>query len=165
MKNFDCITPNKEHLLICFFLCLALGLYADEKIDSIKAKEAPVVSDTILRSIQYPTNALILPGVVVYGKYPKMKIKPFKNKMEQELALSPSSGFNPLGFIYWMLKLIPQKHKKMETAKEKNQRILSEWDKYIAPAEKKRLIFLRAYSINGGSCIVVARGMCYRKGI
>ena len=102
-----------------------------------KAKEAPVVSDTILRSIQYPTNALILPGVVVYGKYPKMKIKPFKNKMEQELALSPSSGFNPLAFIYWMLKLIPQKHKKMETAKEKNQRILSEWDKYIAPAEKK----------------------------
>ena len=80
MKNFDCITPNKEHLLICFFLCLALGLYADEKIDSIKAKEAPVVSDTVLRSIQYPTNALILPGVVVYGKYPKMKIKPFKNK-------------------------------------------------------------------------------------
>jgi len=58
MKNFDCITPNKEHLLICFFLCLALGLYADEKIDSIKAKEAPVVSDTVLRSIQYPTNAL-----------------------------------------------------------------------------------------------------------
>ena len=51
MKNFDCITPNKEHLLICFFLCLALGLYADEKIDSIKAKEAPVVSDTVLRSI------------------------------------------------------------------------------------------------------------------
>ena len=92
MKNFDCITPNKEHLLICFFLCLALGLYADEKIDSIKAKEAPVVSDTVL---------------------------------------------NPLAFIYWMLKLIPQKHKKMETAKEKNQRILSEWDKYIAPAEKK----------------------------
>ena len=137
MKNFDCITPNKEHLLISFFLCLALGLYADEKIDSIKAKEAPVVSDTILRSIQYPTNTLILPGVVVYGKYPKMKIKPFKNKMEQELALSPSSGFNPLAFIYWMLKLIPQKHKKMETAKEKNQRILSEWDKYIAPAEKK----------------------------
>lgn len=66
-----------------------------------------------------------------------MKIKPFKNKMEQELALSPSSGFNPLAFIYWMFKLIPQKHKKMETAKEKNQRILSEWDKYIAPAEKK----------------------------
>ena len=65
MKNFDCITPNKEHLLICFFLCLALGLYADEKIDSIKAKEVPVVSDTVLRSIQYPTNTLILPGVVV----------------------------------------------------------------------------------------------------
>ena len=79
--------------MICFFLCLALGLYADEKIDSIKAKEAPVVSDTVLRSIQYPTNALILPGVVVFGKYPKMQIKPFKNKMEQELALSPSSGF------------------------------------------------------------------------
>ena len=70
MKNFDFITPNKENLLICFFLCLALGLYADEKIDSIKAKEVPVVSDTVLRSIQYPTNALILPGVVVFGNYP-----------------------------------------------------------------------------------------------
>ena len=137
MKNFDCITPNKEHLLICFFLCLTLGLYADEKIDSIKAKEAPVVSDTVLRSIQYPTNALILPGVVVYGKYPKMKIKPFKNKMEQELALSPSRGFNPLGFLLLLLNRIPHKHKNMETAKEKNQRILSEWDRYIAPAEKK----------------------------
>lgn len=137
MKNFDCITPNKEHLLICLFLCLALGLYADEKIDSIKAKEAPVVSDTVLRSIQYPSNALILPGVVVYGKYPKMKIKPFKNKMEQELALSPSRGFNPLGFLLLLLNRLPQKHKKMETAKEKNQRILSEWDRYIAPAEKK----------------------------
>lgn len=137
MKNFDCITSNKEHLLICFFLCLALGLYADEKIDSIKAKEAPVVSDTVLRSIQYPTNALILPGVVVYGKYPKMKIKPFKNKMEQELALSPSRGFNPLGFLLLLLNRLPHKHKNMETAKEKNQRILSEWDRYIAPAEKK----------------------------
>ena len=137
MKNFDCITSNKEHLLICFFLCLALGLYADEKIDSIKAKEVPVVSDTVLRSIQYPTNALILPGVVVYGKYPKMKIKPFKNKMEQELALSPSRGFNPLGFLLLLLNQIPHKHKNMETAKEKNQRILSEWDRYIAPAEKK----------------------------
>lgn len=137
MKNFDCITPNKEHLLICFFLCLALGLYADEKIDSIKATETSVVSDTVLRSIQYPTNALILPGVVVYGKYPKMKIKPFKNKMEQELALSPSRGFNPLGFLFLLLNQIPHKHKNMETAKEKNQRILSEWDRYIAPAEKK----------------------------
>ena len=137
MKNFDCITPNKEHLLICFFLCLTLGLYADEKIDSIKAKEVPVVSDTVLRSIQYPSNALILPGVVVYGKYPKMKIKPFKNKMEQELALSPSRGFNPLGFLLLLLNRIPHKHKNMETAKEKNQRILSEWDRYIAPAEKK----------------------------
>ena len=137
MKNFDCITPNKEHLLSCFFLCLALGLYADEKIDSIKAKEAPVVSDTVLRSIQYPSNALILPGVVVYGKYPKMKIKPFKNKMEQELALSPSRGFNPLGFLLLLLNRLPHKHKNMETAKEKNQRILSEWDRYIAPAAKK----------------------------
>ena len=137
MRNFDCITPNKEHLLICFFLCLALGLYADEKIDSIKATETSVVSDTVLRSIQYPTNALILPGVVVYGKYPKMKIKPFKNKMEQELALSPSRGFNPLSFLLLLLNRIPHKHKNRETAKEKNQRILSEWDRYIAPAEKK----------------------------
>ncbi|MGP1591178.1 MAG: hypothetical protein ACTTHI_05225 [Prevotella sp.] len=137
MKNFDCIAPNKEHLLICLLLCLTTGLYADEKKDSIKTKEPSAVSDSVVRSIQYPTNELILPGVVVYGKYPKMKIKPFKNKMEQELALSPSSGFNPLGFIFWMLKLIPQKHKKMETAKEKNQRILSEWDKYIAPVKKK----------------------------